>query len=91
MIKYTSTTTFKKVEIDLANASLEQLLDAYNSFFEQSYSDAFPGSSECKKAEFFANKLKELVNARPEIVEYRKKLIDTAREERLGNKDILSI
>lgn len=88
-MKYLSTKTYTEVEIDVATATLDQLLDAYNSLFEMSDAGgAFPGSKAWSKAKVFADQLRALTDARPEVVEYRKQLADAAREARLAGKDI---
>jgi len=85
-MKYLSTKTYTEVEIDVATASLDQLLDAYNSLFEMSDSGgAFPGSSAWKKAKVYDDQLNALTAARPEVVGYRKSLADAARAARLAN------
>jgi len=85
-MKYISTKTYTEVEIDVVTASLDQLLDAYNSLFEMSDSGgAFPGSSAWKKAKVYDDQLNALTAARPEVVEYRKNLADQARATRLAN------
>lgn len=88
-MKYLSTKTYTDVEIDLATASLDQLLDAYNSLLDRSDAGgAFPGSKAWTKAKVFADQLKELTAARPEIIEYRKQVAESARAARLAGKDI---
>lgn len=85
-MKYTSTKTYAEVEIDVATASLDQLLDAYNSLFAMSDDGgAFPGSKAWSKAKVYADQLRTLTAARPEVVEYRKSLADAARAARLAN------
>ena len=85
-MKYFSTKTYEEIEIDVASASLAELLDAYNSLFAMADSGgAFPGSSAWKKAKVFSDQLRELTSERPEIVEYRKSLADAARAKRLAN------
>ena len=43
-MKYFSTTQFSEIELDVTTASLDQLLDAYNSLFAMSDDGgAFPG------------------------------------------------
>jgi hypothetical protein len=88
-MKYLSTKTYTEVEIDVATATLDQLLDAYNSLFALSDDGgAFPGSKAWSKAKVFADQLRDLTAARPEVVEYRKQLATAAREARLAGKDI---
>lgn len=88
-MKYLSTKTYTEVEIGVATATLDQLLDAYNSLFAMSDDGgAFPGSKAWAKAKVFADQLRDLTAARPEVVEYRKQLADAAREARLAGKDI---
>lgn len=88
-MKYLSTKTCTEVEIDVATATLDQVLDAYNSLFARSDDGgAFPGSKAWAKAKVFADQLRDLTAARPEVVEYRKQLADAAREARLAGKDI---
>lgn len=85
-MKYLSTKTYTEVEIDVATATLDQLLDAYNSLFAMSDDGgAFPGSKAWAKAKVFADQLSDLTAARPEVVEYRKSLADAARAARLAN------
>ena len=85
-MKYFSTKTYEEIEIDVASASLDELLDAYNSLFAQANSGgAFPGSAVWKKAKAFRDQLAELTSARPEIVEYRKNKAEAARAARLAN------
>lgn len=85
-MKYFSTKTYEDVEIDITTATLDDLLDAYNSLFAQANSGgAFPGSAAWKKAKVFRDQLAELTNARPEVVEYRKNKAESARAERLAN------
>lgn len=85
-MKYISTKTYAEVEIDVATATLDQLLDAYNSLFAMSDDGgAFPGSKAWAKAKVFADQLRALTVARPEVVEYRKSLADAARAARLAN------
>ena len=85
-MKYFSTKTYEDVEIDIATAALDELLDAYNSLFAQANSGgAFPGSAAWKKAKAFRVQITELTSARPEIVEYRKNKAESARAERLAN------
>ena len=88
-MQYLSTKTYTTVEIDVATATLDQLLDAYNSLFAMSDDGgAFPGSKAWIKAKVFADQLDVLVAARPEVIEYRKQLADAARAARLADKDI---
>ncbi len=85
-MKYLSTTTYKEIEIDVTSASVEQLIDVYNSLFDHSYyGDAFPGSTRWKKAKVFSDQLAVLTAARPDVLEYRKSLADAARDVRLAN------
>lgn len=85
-MKYLSTKTYTETEIDVATATLDQLLDAYNSLFAMSDDGgAFPGSKAWAKAKVFADQLRALTAARPEVVEYRKSLADAARAARLAN------
>lgn len=85
-MKYLSTKTYTETEIDVATATLDQLLDAYNSLFAMSDDGgAFPGSKAWAKAKVFADQLGALTAARPEVVEYRKSLADAARAARLAN------
>ena len=85
-MKYFSTKTHGDVELVVETATLEELLDAYNSLFAQANSGgAFPGSAAWKKAKAFRDILAELTSARPEIVEYRKSVADAARAKRLAN------
>lgn len=91
-MKYFSTTKFSDIEIDVATASLDQLLDAYNSLLAMSDDGgAFPGSKAWAKAKVFADQLRELTAARPDVVEYRKQLADAAIAARLAGKDILGL
>jgi hypothetical protein len=91
-MKYLSTKTYTDVEIDVAAASLDQLLDAYNSIFAMSDDGgAYPGSKAWAKAKVFADQLAELTAARPEIVDYRKTLADEARAKRLAGVDIRGV
>lgn len=88
-MKYLSTKHGSDVEIDVATATLDQLLDAYNSLFAMSDDGgAFPGSKAWVKAKVFADQLSELTAARPEIVQYRKQLSDAARAKRLAGVDV---
>jgi len=83
---YTSTKTYARVEIDVATASLDQVLDAYNSLFAMSDDGgAYPGSREWTKAKKYADQLRELIAARPEIEGYRKEVQATARKAKLAN------
>lgn len=75
-MKYISTKTNAEVQIDIATATLDQLFDAYDSLLERS---VFPA----KTAKHYADALRELIDARPELVEYRKSLA-AARTARLG-------
>ena len=85
-MKYFSTKTYEDVEIAVETATLDELLDAYNSLFAQANSGgAFPGSAAWKKAKTFRDQLAELTSARPEIVEYRNSVADAARAKRLAN------
>jgi len=91
-MKYYSTTTYQDIDLDVATATLDQLLDAYNSLFAMSDDGgAFPASRAAKKARVYGDRLRALVAARPEVVEYRKQLADAAREARLAGKDILGM
>ena len=88
-MKYLSTKTYTETEIDVATATLDQLLDAYNSLFAMSDDGgAFPGSKAWTKAKKYADQLRDLTAARPEVVEYRKQLAEAARAARLAGKDI---
>jgi len=91
-MKYYSTTTYQDIDLDVATATLDQLLDAYNSLFAMSDDGgAFPTSKAAKKARVYGDRLRALVAARPEVVEYRKQLADAARVARLAGKDILGM
>lgn len=91
-MKYLSTKTCAEVEIDLATATLDQLLDAYNSLFALSDDGgAFPGSRAWAKAKVFADQLRDLTAARPEVIEYRKQLATAANKARLDGIDILGV
>ena len=88
-MEYISTKTYTTVKIDVATATLDQLLDAYNSLFAMSDDGgAYPGSKAWAKAKVFADQLAELTSARPEIVAYRKAIADEARARRLAGVDI---
>jgi len=88
-MKYLSTKTYTETEIDVATATIEQVLDAYNSLFAMSDAGgAFPGTKAWSKAKVFADQLRDLTAARPEVVEYRKQLADAARAARLAGVDI---
>ena len=79
-MKYFSTKKYEDIEIDLSTATLDQVLDAYNSLFDMSdYGGAFPSSKVWAKAKVFSDQLRDLIDARPDVVEYRKSLIDAAR------------
>lgn len=83
---YSSTKTYRDVEIDLATASLDQLLEAYNSLLDQSDDGgAYPTSREAINAKKYATQLRELVKARPEIEDYRKQVQDAARKQALAS------
>ena len=85
-MKYFSLKTYTKIDIDLVTATLDQVLDAYNSLFVQSDDGgAFPTSGAAFKARKYAKQLAELVTARPEITEYRDKLLAQERHDRLSN------
>lgn len=91
-MKYLSTKTYTDVEINVTTATLDQLLDAYNSLFAMSDDGgAYPGSKAWAKAKVFADQLAELTAARPEIVDYRKTLADEARAKRLAGVDIRGV
>ena len=75
-VKYISTKTNAEVQIDVATATLDQLFDAYDSLLERSI---FPA----KTAARYADALRALTDARPELVEHRKRLA-AARTARLG-------
>lgn len=88
-MKYLSAKTYTNVEIDVATATPDQLLDAYNSLFSMSDDGgAFPGSKAWAKAKVFADQLRDLTAARPEVVEYRKQIAAAAREARLVGVDV---
>lgn len=91
-MKYFSTTQFSDIEIDVEAASLDQLLDAYNSLFAMSDDGgSFPGTKAWAKAKGYADQLRALTNARPEVVEYREQLADAAAAARLAGKDVLGL
>ena len=91
-MKYFSTTQFSEIELDVTTASLDQLLDAYNSLFAMSDDGgAFPGSKSWAKAKVYADQLRALTNARPDVVEYRTRLADAATAARLAGKDVLGL
>jgi len=91
-MKYLSTKTYTDVEIDVATATLDQLLDAYNSLFAMSdCGGAYPGSKAWAKSKIFVDQLAELTSARPDIVDFRKILADEARAKRLAGVDILGV
>ena len=91
-MKYFSTAKFIDIEIDVAAAGLDQLLDAYNSLFAMSDDGgAFPGSRAWAKAKVYADQLRALTNARPDVVEYRTRLADAAAAARLAGKDVLGL
>lgn len=75
-MKYISSKTNEEVEIDVATAPLEQLLDAYDSLLARSL---FPA----KTAQRYTDELRALIDARPDLVEHRKRLA-AARTARLG-------
>ena len=85
-MKYYSTKTYADCDIDVATAAMDNLLDAYNSLFSMSDDGgAFPGSKSALRAGKYARQLRELVAARPEVVEYRKILAATDDVKSLAN------
>ncbi|QNM94881.1 hypothetical protein [Chitinimonas koreensis] len=88
-MQYFSTQRCAEVEIDLNTASLEALNDAYTSLLEMSDSrGAYPGSKAWLKAKPHADKLAELIAARPEVEAYRKQVAAEKRAARLEGRDI---
>jgi hypothetical protein len=72
---YLSAKTCQDTEIDVATATPDQLLDAYNSLLARADDGgAYPGSKAWSKAKVFADQLSALVAARPEIEDYRKQV-----------------
>jgi hypothetical protein len=91
-MNYLSMTNYKQTEINLESATLDELLDAYNSLLARSDTGgAFPGSKEWQKAQPFAQQLSELIAARPEIEDYRSQRIAKKRSARLTGKDIAGL
>ncbi|MFZ2524450.1 MAG: hypothetical protein WAW87_03955 [Candidatus Ferrigenium altingense] len=89
-MQYLSNKTFTQKTIDLANATLDELLDAYNSLNEWSDSHgAFPGSKQWATAQAHQKTLDSLISARPEIAEYRKQKISADRAKTLSGIDVM--
>jgi len=85
-MKYMSTKTYATIEIDVATAEMDAVLDCYNSLFEMSDDGgAFPGSKAARSAKVYADQLRELIAARPEIENYRKEKIAAARAAKFAN------
>lgn len=76
-MKYISSKTGSEVEIDVATASLDQLLDAYDSLLALS---VYPPRS----AKRYAGELRALITARPDVAEHRKGMTYAARTARIG-------
>lgn len=79
------------VTIDAATADIEQVSEAYTYLLDRGYAGAFPGSKEWQSAQQFVKQLALLVNARPEVEQYRKSCADAKAANRLRGKDILSL
>ena len=91
-MKYLWTKTYTETEIDVATATLDQLLDAHNSLFAMSDDGgAFPTSKAARSAKVYADQLREWIAARPEVVEYRDALRDAARKARLADVDVMGV
>ena len=81
---YLNTNTCMDTGIDVATASLDQLLEAYNSLLDLSDDGgAYPSSLEARKAKVYAGQLRALVAARPEIEDWRKQLQASACRAKL--------
>lgn len=80
MLTYLNTRTGDETTIDVATASLDDLLIAYNSLIDRSdCGGAFPGSKAWTRAKGFADQLKALIAARPEIEAHRAAVISAHR------------
>ena len=91
-MKYISTKNYATIEIDVATAEMATVLDCYNSLFEMSDDGgAFPGSKAARSAKVYADQLRELIAARPEIVAYRDQKITAARNARLSGVDVMGV
>lgn len=76
-MKYASTKAEPEAEVDVATATPEQLLDAYESLLAKS---VFPA----RTAKDYADRLRALIAARPDVLEYHRRLAAPARTARLG-------
>lgn len=88
MCKFTSTKTGDKVVIDIANASTEQVLDAYNSFYDMSDTGGFPGSTKWREGRKLLAIAEKIGTMRPDALALRKKLASDKRDARLSNSYI---
>lgn len=91
-MEYLNTKTCREVEIDVATATREELLDCYDSLFDRADTGgAFPGSKAWTKAKPYADQLAALTAARPEVIEYRRERAAAARAAKMAGVDIAGI
>lgn len=87
-LTYLNTTTCEDITIDVATASLDDLLSAYNSLFEQADDGgAFPGSREWARGKKYRDQIAALVAERPEIEGHRKAVADAKRAARMAGRN----
>ena len=80
--------SWEETTIDAETATLDELNAAYTFLLDMGYTDDFPGTAGWKAATVYSDQLSAMLEARPEVEQYRKDKATAKREERLAGKDI---